>query len=90
MGSDLDQLFGEDWLKATPDDVLVLAQAQQNLARRLKTLLPRSERNSQLGIPAQESGNLARTRYREKIDGSGVDDGIRTHNNRNHNPGLYR
>ena len=21
---------------------------------------------------------------------SGVDDGIRTHNNRNHNPGLYR
>ena len=24
------------------------------------------------------------------LDVAGVDDGIRTHNNRNHNPGLYR
>jgi hypothetical protein len=24
------------------------------------------------------------------LDVIGVDDGIRTHNNRNHNPGLYR
>src|SRR5690606_20927588 len=42
-------------------------------------------------IVSEEAGPVCRRRRsRSKIEGVGVDDGTRTHDGRNHNPGLYQ